>query len=273
MKIAAPAGDTAWYLEATPAAVSAWLVWLRRAAAAIDALLVVLSVALPSGTFPLRRLAPLIAASALLHAEQAVRTSGQRGSRFIDGGALVLQTVVLTGLLELSGGPSNPFSVVYVVSIALAALTLGSGWAYVVGASSVVCYALLISWHLEELVPAHHRLIDFPTHLFTMWFAIIVVLTGYGSIATAVESAKLGATTYLTKPVDADQILAAFNDEAATGDPARFAVPSLARVEWEHIQRVLADCGGNLSQAARALGIHRRSLQRKLSKDPVPESR
>jgi two-component system, response regulator RegA len=102
---------------------------------------------------------------------------------------------------------------------------------------------------------------------------IIVVLTGYGSIATAVESVKLGAATYLTKPVDADQILAAFNGGTASGSvSAPFAVPSLARVEWEHIQRVPADCGGNLSQAARALGIHRRSLQRKLSKDPVPES-
>jgi two-component system response regulator RegA len=103
--------------------------------------------------------------------------------------------------------------------------------------------------------------------------SIIVVLTGYGSIATAVESVKLGATTYLTKPVDADQILAAFNGQTPPADGSTpFAVPSLARVEWEHIQRVLADCGGNLSQAARALGIHRRSLQRKLSKDPVPES-
>ncbi len=100
----------------------------------------------------------------------------------------------------------------------------------------------------------------------------IVVLTGYGSIATAVESVKLGAATYLTKPVDADQILAAFNGETPPGAGLGFAVPSLARVEWEHIQRVMADCGGNLSQAARALGIHRRSLQRKLSKDPVPES-
>jgi two-component system response regulator RegA len=101
----------------------------------------------------------------------------------------------------------------------------------------------------------------------------IVVLTGYGSIATAVESIKLGATAYLTKPVDADQIVAAFNGQADAAGDTPFAVPSLARVEWEHIQRVLADCGGNLSQAARALGIHRRSLQRKLSKDPVPESR
>ncbi len=99
----------------------------------------------------------------------------------------------------------------------------------------------------------------------------VVVLTGYGSIATALESVKLGATTYLTKPVDSDQILAAFdgaNPSRPTGP-----VPSLARVEWEHIQRVLADCGGNISQAARLLGIHRRSLQRKLAKYPVPEPR
>lgn len=96
---------------------------------------------------------------------------------------------------------------------------------------------------------------------------VVVVLTGYGSIATAVESVKLGATSYLTKPADADQIVAAFEGTQPSDDtPA----PSLARVEWEHIQRVLADCGGNISQAARVLGIHRRSLQRKLAKRPVP---
>ena len=101
----------------------------------------------------------------------------------------------------------------------------------------------------------------------------VVVLTGYGSIATAVESVRLGATSYLTKPVDADQIVAAFDrGAAAAGSDVKVSVPSLARVEWEHINRVLADCGGNVSQAARLLGIHRRSLQRKLSKDPGPES-
>jgi len=100
----------------------------------------------------------------------------------------------------------------------------------------------------------------------------VVVLTGYGSIATAVESVRLGATTYLTKPVDADQIVAAFERGASSGGDLPVSVPSLARVEWEHINRVLADCGGNVSQAARLLGIHRRSLQRKLSKVPGPES-
>jgi two-component system response regulator RegA len=95
---------------------------------------------------------------------------------------------------------------------------------------------------------------------------VVVVLTGYGSIATAVESMKLGAASYLTKPANADQIVAAF-DGTQPSDEGE--TPSLARVEWEHIQRILADCAGNVSQAARVLGIHRRSLQRKLAKRPV----
>jgi two-component system, response regulator RegA len=95
----------------------------------------------------------------------------------------------------------------------------------------------------------------------------IVVLTGYGSIATALEATRRGAVDYLSKPADADQILAAFEKSGVKSPPPRTA-PSLARVEWEHIQRVLTDCGGNISQAARVLGIHRRSLQRKLGKYP-----
>jgi two-component system response regulator RegA len=98
----------------------------------------------------------------------------------------------------------------------------------------------------------------------------IVVLTGYGAIATAVESLKRGASDYLTKPVDADQVAAAFDPQPGSADRARdFTVPSLARVEWEHIQRVMIECQGNVSQAARVLGLHRRSLQRKLAKYPV----
>ena len=92
----------------------------------------------------------------------------------------------------------------------------------------------------------------------------IVVLTGYGSIATAIEAMRLGAVHYLTKPADADQIVAALTGEAVAGPPEAIEVPTLARVEWEHIQRVLADCENNISEAARRLGLHRRSLQRKL---------
>ena len=98
----------------------------------------------------------------------------------------------------------------------------------------------------------------------------VVVLTGYGSIATALEAMRLGARHYLAKPADADHILAALDGAFTSGGnrspPAE--VPSLARVEWEHIQRVLHDCGGNVSKAARLLGLHRRSLQRKLLKYP-----
>ncbi len=137
----------------------------------------------------------------------------------------------------------------------------------------------------------------------------MVVLTGYGSIATATEAIRLGALAYLPKPADADEILHAFQrqpgqglgtanpvssegeaeekardgragatkngitNEDASGDCATtpatdFPAPSLARAEWEHINRVLTDCGGNISQAAQRLGLHRRTLQRKLQKFP-----
>lgn len=96
----------------------------------------------------------------------------------------------------------------------------------------------------------------------------VVVLTGFGSIATAVRAVKLGASNYLTKPVDLEELLRALKPGADEVEPPT-QVASLARAEWEHIQRVLDECDGNISQAARLLGIHRRSLQRKLSKMPV----
>jgi len=98
----------------------------------------------------------------------------------------------------------------------------------------------------------------------------IVVLTAYASIATAVEAIKLGAVQYLAKPADPDTIVAAFSG-AQTGQAtsARADSPSLRRLEWEHIQHVLGQCDGNISEAARRLGMHRRTLQRKLAKRPV----
>ena len=98
----------------------------------------------------------------------------------------------------------------------------------------------------------------------------IVVVTGYGSIATAVEAIRLGARDYLTKPANADQILAAFEAEPeAPSEDIEFEIPSLAKVEREHIERVLQECNGNVSKAARVLGMHRRTLQYKLAKFPV----
>jgi two-component system response regulator RegA len=98
----------------------------------------------------------------------------------------------------------------------------------------------------------------------------VIMLTGYGSIATATQALKLGADHYLSKPIDAEQIMAAYNELIAPGRERIVpeTVPTLARVEWEHIQRILSDCSGNITQAAKLLGIHRRSLQRKLAKYP-----
>ncbi|MFV0542459.1 MAG: response regulator transcription factor [Marinicella pacifica] len=98
----------------------------------------------------------------------------------------------------------------------------------------------------------------------------VVVMTGYASIATAINAIKLGALNYLTKPVSTDDIIKAFVEtraETAIESPTM----STKRLEWEHIQRVLQDHNGNISQTAKALNMHRRTLQRKLKKKPVQE--
>ena len=94
-----------------------------------------------------------------------------------------------------------------------------------------------------------------------------VMLTGYGTIRTAVDAVRKGAVEYLTKPTNADEILEALQS-GERKQPGGFPSPTLAQVEWEHMQRVLEKHDGNVTKAAKALGIHRRSLQRKLSKDP-----
>ena len=98
----------------------------------------------------------------------------------------------------------------------------------------------------------------------------ILVLTGYSSIATAVEAMRLGAHNYLCKPASTEEILSALRDNVADSTiPIAADPPSLNRLEWEHIHRVLGENDNNISATARALGMHRRTLQRKLSKRPV----
>jgi two-component system, response regulator RegA len=97
----------------------------------------------------------------------------------------------------------------------------------------------------------------------------IVVLTGYASIATAVEAIKLGATQYLSKPANADEIVAAFGHLADPGLSLNAQPPTVERLEWEYINRVLQENQGNISATARALNMHRRTLQRKLAKRPA----
>jgi len=97
----------------------------------------------------------------------------------------------------------------------------------------------------------------------------IVMLTGYASIATAVEAIKLGATQYLSKPANADEIVAAFGHNASTDVHFEAQPATVERLEWEHIQRVLRENGDNISATARVLNMHRRTLQRKLAKRPA----
>ncbi len=96
-----------------------------------------------------------------------------------------------------------------------------------------------------------------------------VMLTGYSSIATAVEAMRLGAYNYLCKPASVSEVLAAFDAPTSSAVDVPNNPPSVERVEWEHIQKVLAENNGNISATARALGMHRRTLQRKLLKKPV----
>ena len=97
----------------------------------------------------------------------------------------------------------------------------------------------------------------------------IVVLTGYASIATAVEAIKLGATQYLAKPANADEIVAAFNHAPDSNAPLKAQPTQIENLEWDHIQRVLREHNDNISATARALNMHRRTLQRKLAKPPL----
>ncbi|WP_313919565.1 response regulator transcription factor [Tahibacter sp.] len=97
----------------------------------------------------------------------------------------------------------------------------------------------------------------------------IVLVTGYASVATAVEAIKRGADNYLPKPITAEALLRALQDEPFADEPD--TMTPLNRLEWEHIQQALFECDGNISAAARLLGMHRRSLQRKLAKRPGPE--
>ncbi len=101
----------------------------------------------------------------------------------------------------------------------------------------------------------------------------IVVLTGYASIATAVEAIKLGATQYFAKPIEVEAIVAVFDAPEEFEEAGEGEVPSdplsVGRLEWEHIQRVLHEHEGNISATARALKMHRRTLQRKLAKRPL----
>ncbi len=100
----------------------------------------------------------------------------------------------------------------------------------------------------------------------------IVIITGYASVSTAVEAIKIGVKNYLIKPTSVEDIIQAFESHELNAHQSIKQQPmSPKRLEWEHIQKVLLEYNGNVSQAARALNMHRRTLQRKLQKKPVKD--
>jgi len=159
-----------WYLSATPSATLRWLIRLRWATAFVEGLAVLAALGLPAADFPLRHIVWLLALAALANAAAAVRlSSGLPLARAATLLALLLDVALLTALIELTGGPFNPFSVVYVVYIALAAVTLGRVPGGMVGTAALAGYLVLIYWHTQEIEPEHHELGNFPTHLLAMW--------------------------------------------------------------------------------------------------------
>ena len=184
-----------WYLRATPLATRPWLIRMRWATAAVDGVVIIAALAIGHAAFPLSHLAPLVAASAVGNA--AVAVSLMRGRPVATPpllGLLLLDVAILTGVLELTGGPFNPFAVVYAVQIALAAVTIGSAPAALVGAAAIIGYGVLFYRHTQDAAGSHHRLTDFPTHLFAMWIALstIAQLAAdiIGRASAAIETAR-----------------------------------------------------------------------------------
>lgn len=162
-----------WYLDATPLETLPWLVRLRWTTALAQAVVVLVAWTFPNADFPLHRLGLLMAVSAVSNACVAIWLGrGRALPRVAALASLSLDVVLLTGLLELTGGPFNPFSVLYAVHVTLAAVTLGRVSAAAIAAIALAGYGLLFYWHTQEVDPGHHRLNDFPTHLLTMWIAI-----------------------------------------------------------------------------------------------------
>jgi two-component system sensor histidine kinase RegB len=144
---------------------------MRWSSVVVELLLLAMTFALPALDLPLDHIAWLILLDVAANAIVARHLSGGGTSRWPAAIALTIQVLLITALLELTGGPSNPFVVVYVLQVALATLTIGALPAIAIGVFATASYGVLIYWHAHELVPTHHRLNDFPTHLFTMWVA------------------------------------------------------------------------------------------------------
>jgi two-component system sensor histidine kinase RegB len=162
-----------WYRRATPPAARPWLVRLRWITVLADVTVLGAGVLFAHADFPLGHLLPYIAVAAVGNAALAVALGRERPAPVPPVlGLLLLDVVLLTGVLELTGGPLNPFAVIYAVHVALAAVSLGTLPALLVGSAAMLGYSLLFYRQVHDGLAVHHRLNDFPTHVFAMWIAL-----------------------------------------------------------------------------------------------------
>jgi len=162
-----------WYLGITPGATLPWLVRLRWTTALLQGIALILVIALPQVDIPLREILFLLFVALVANGLTALWLSRGAGlSRPATAAVLGIEMVLLTALLELTGGPFNPFSVILVVQVVFAALALGRLYAVLGTIFGVICYGALIYWHITEVPHGHHRLNDLPSHVLTMWMAI-----------------------------------------------------------------------------------------------------
>lgn len=172
-----------WSWGETPPPVLPWQTQIRRITTIVEVAMFLLTWVGPLATLPLHEIGPLMLIAALGNGLVAAwQSRGLPVPRALAYLSMMADLGLLTGLLHLTGGPFNPFSVMYLVPVLLSALTVGRIWAGVMGLVAVGLWGLLVSWDVTPAAePGHHRLFDFPTHLFAMWVAIAMAaeLAGY----------------------------------------------------------------------------------------------
>jgi two-component system sensor histidine kinase RegB len=170
-----------WYFARSAPAALPWLIRLRWATAAVEAAAVAIAIAAPWVDFPLRRLLwPLLLNGGAEAAAAIWLSRGRPMPRGLSAVWLASDVVLLAGLLELTGGPFNPFAVIFAVHVTLAAVALGTPYATFLGTIVTASIGLLLYWHSRDAVGAHHDLNDLPTHLLTLW----VAFTAFAELAT-----------------------------------------------------------------------------------------
>jgi two-component system, sensor histidine kinase RegB len=271
-----------WYLSATPLTALPWLIRLRVITAVLDFAVVAIALAWPGADFPLRQAAGVVALSGLVNGLMALALRrGWSPPAPLLVLALLVDVALLSWLLDLTGGPFNPFAVVLAVHVALAGVTAGRAAALVVGVGAAAAYGLLLYLHTLEGVAGHHRLNDFPTHLFTMWVAVSATaeLAAYFAVQAgqavdtmrrrAMRSERLvalttlaaGAAHELSTPLATIAVAARELERSAAGEAGAGLADDarLIRTEVDRCQAILDQmsgrAGGSMEQAPEAIDV------------------